>query len=584
MQKRRGVELRFGRSARVCAAAALAIGVVGMATGTTVAQTASSPSPAEAASSATPVMPDPNTQAKRELMKEIDGQAKLVQVMIDTIYSFGELGFQEFETSKYLTALLEKNGFKVERGIDGIPTAWMATWSNGSGGPTIGLGSDLDCIPQASQKPGVAYHDPIIPGAPGHGEGHNSGQAVNIVAALAVKKMMIDRKLPGTIKIWPGVAEELLGSKAYYVRDGYFKGFDAVLFSHVGDNLGASWGGSSNNGLVSVLYSFHGESAHAAGAPWRGKSALDAVELMDVGWQFRREHLRLQQRSHSVIPDGGDQPNVVPQHASVWYYFREADYPHIKDLWEIGDKMATGATLMTNTTWDSAVLGAAWPGYFNKPMAEDATMNAKLVGLPAWSDDDQTLAKALQKELKVPEKGLAVKLDELEDPLDPEKFYGGGSDDIGDVSWVTPTIVLRYPSNIPNLPGHNWANGIAMATPIAYKGAIAGAKVQALTLLDLMTRPELLTQAKAFYTDVQTKDTKYMPLLRPTDKPAIWLNKATMDKYRPEMKKYYYDAAKYPTYMDQLGIKYPTVRTAATPAAPAKTAGDAEEDGGGSFE
>ncbi len=580
MQKRRRFELRFGRSAKVCATAALAFGVAGTAVGAAVAQTSPVSSASEATRQAIPAKSDANAQAKRELMKDIDGQAKLVQVMIDTIYSFGELGFQEFETSKYLTALLEKNGFKVERGIDGIPTAWMATWSNGTGGPTIGLGSDLDCIPQASQKPGVAYHDPIIPGAPGHGEGHNSGQAVNIVAALAVKKMMIDRKLPGTIKIWPGVAEELLGSKAYYVRDGYFKGFDAVLFSHVGDNLGASWGGSSNNGLVSVLYSFHGESAHAAGAPWRGKSALDAVELMDVGWQFRREHLRLQQRSHSVIPDGGDQPNVVPQHASVWYYFREADYPHIKGLWEIGDKMATGATMMTNTTWDSAVLGAAWPGYFNKPMAEDATMNAQLVGLPAWSDDDQTLAKALQKELNVPEKGLAVKLDELKDPLDPDKFYGGGSDDIGDVSWVTPTIVLRYPSNIPNLPGHNWANGIAMATPIAYKGAIAGAKVQAMTLLDLMTRPELLTQAKAFYTDVQTKDTKYTPLLRPADKPAIWLNKATMDKYRPEMKKYYYDAAKYPTYMDQLGIKYPTVRTAATPTVPAKTAGDADEDGG----
>jgi aminobenzoyl-glutamate utilization protein B len=143
------------------------------------------------------------------------------------------LGFQEFETSQYLTTLLEKNGFKVEHGISGIPTAWMATW--GSGEPVIALGSDLDCIPQASQKPGVAYHDPIIPGAPGHGEGHNSGQAVNIVAALAVKDVMIKNHLSGTIKIWPGVAEELLGSKAYYVRDGYFKGIDAVLFSHVGD-------------------------------------------------------------------------------------------------------------------------------------------------------------------------------------------------------------------------------------------------------------------------------------------------------------------------------------------------------------
>ena len=520
--------------------------------------------------------PDP---IKQQILKEVDSNAKLVQVMVDTMYSFGELGFQEFETSKYLTDLLEKNGFKVERGISGIPTAWMATW--GSGSPVIALGSDLDCIPQASQKPGVAYHDPIIPGAPGHGEGHNSGQAVNIVAALAVKDVMTKSHLSGTIKIWPGVAEELLGSKAYYVRDGYFKGVDAVLFAHVGDNLGASYGGNSNNGLVSVQYNFHGESAHAAGAPWRGRSALDAVELMDVGWNFRREHLRLQQRSHYVIPNGGDQPNVVPQSAAVWYYFRETDYAHIKDLWLTGDHMATGAATMTDTHWDSTLIGAAWPGYFNKPIAEEATSNAKLVGLPTWSDADQTLAKALQKELKVPEKGLATKLDELKPPADPEKFYGGGSDDIGDISWVCPTIVLRYPANIPNLPGHNWANGIAMATPIAHKGTLAGAKVQALNLYDLITQPTLLTSAKAYFTDVQTKDEKYKPFLRPEDKPSIFLNKATMDKYRPEMKKFYYDAAKYPTYLDQLGIKYPTVRTASTPAA--TPTAEVLEDGGGSL-
>ena len=517
---------------------------------------------------------------KKEIIAKVDGNAKLVQVMVDTLYSFSELGCQEFETSKYLTALLEKNGFTVERGIAGIPTAYMATWSNGSGGPVIALGSDLDCIPQASQKPGVAYHDPIIPGAPGHGEGHNSGNAVNIVAALAVKDIMIRNHLPGTIKIWPGVAEEDLGSKAYYIRDGYFKGIDAVLFSHVGDNLGASYGGNSTSGLVSVQYHFHGESAHAAAAPWRGRSALDAVELMDVGWNFRREHLRLQQRSHYVISDGGDQPNVVPQSASVWYYFRETDYPHIKGLWDTGDHMATGAATMTDTTWDSTLIGTAWPGFFNKPIAEEVTANAKLIGLPKWSDDDETLAKALQHELKVPEKGLADKLDELKTPKAAEDYYGGGSDDIGDISWNVPTIVLRYPSNIPNLPGHNWANGIAMATPIAHKGAVAGAKVQALTLFDLMTQPKLVSDAKAYFAENQTtKEAHYIQFLRPMDKPSTFLNKATMDKYRPELKKYYYDADKYPTYLDQLGIKYPTVRNPETPTKPA-----AAEDNDGSMQ
>ena len=267
---------------------------------------------------------------KSDLVGQIESMKGRTQVMVDTIFSLSELGFQEFETSKYLTDILEKEGFRIERGIAGIPTAWMATW--GSGKPVIALGSDIDCIPQASQKPGVAYHDALIAGAPGHGEGHNSGQALNITAALAVKKLMEREKIPGTIKLWPGVAEEQLGTKAYYVRAGYFNDVDAALFAHVGDNLGVTWGGGVGTALISVEYLFKGESAHAAGAPWRGRSALDAVELMDIGWNFRREHLRLQQRSHYVISNGGDQPNVVPPTAAVWYFFRELDYPHLKDL------------------------------------------------------------------------------------------------------------------------------------------------------------------------------------------------------------------------------------------------------------
>jgi aminobenzoyl-glutamate utilization protein B len=519
---------------------------------------------------ATPISAEQLATWKKDAVVDVAARAKLAQVMVDTIFSYGELGFQEIETSKYLTDLLEKNGFKVTRGISGIPTAWMATW--GEGKPVIALGSDLDCIPQASQKPGVAYHDPIIKGAPGHGEGHNSGQAVNIIGALAVKNLMEEHHLKGTIKIWPGVAEELLGTKAYYVRDGQFKGVDAVLFSHVGSNLGTHWGGGFGTGLVSVQYNFYGESAHAAMAPWRGKSALDAVELMDIGWNFRREHLRTSQRSHYVITNGGDQPNVVPPNASVWYYFRETDYEHIKGLWDAGDKMAQGAMLMTQTTSDSTVLGSAWPGHFNKSIAEDAYENAKQVGMPAWSAEDQALAKAIQKELKVPEQGLDTKLAEMRPPGNPALNQGGPSDDIGDVSWTVP----MYPSNIPNLPGHNWANGISMATPLAHKGVIAGAKVQAMTLLDLMLKPDLLTSAWDYFNNVQTKEEKYVPLLRPQDKPAIWMNKTTMDKYRPEMKKFYYDASKYATYLEQLGIKYPTVRTDVSSAG----VSDAGEDQG----
>src|SRR4051812_18172454 len=511
-----------------------------------------------------PVPDDDRTRGlKAEAVADVDRMQAFTQQMIDSLFSFGELGFQETETNRYLIDALEKNGFTVQRGVAGVPTAFVASW--GSGKPVLALGSDIDGIPQASQKPGVAYSSPMIEGAPGHGEGHNSGQALNIVAAIAVKKIMEREHLPGTIRIWTGTAEELVGSKAYFIRAGLFKDVDVALFTHVGNTLNVSWGAREGTGLVSVQYSFLGETAHAAGAPWRGRSALDAVELMDIGWQFRREHLRLSQRSHNVIVDGGDQPNVVPRTASVWYYFRETDYAHIKEMWETGDTIAKAAAMMAGVDLQPAkVLGSAWPGHFNKVVAETTWANIQQVGLPKWSDEDQQLAKALQKELKNPTaNGLSMKLPErLQGPV--KENPGGGSDDIGDISWNVPTVTLRYPSNIPGLPGHNWANAISMATPIAHKGVIAGAKVQAMTLLDLLTRPELVEQAWKYFREVQTKDTKYEPLLRPQDQPAIWLNKATMDKYRPEMTKYYYDRSRYKTYLDQLGIKYPTVRSASS--------------------
>jgi aminobenzoyl-glutamate utilization protein B len=495
---------------------------------------------------------------KQDAVADVEAMKELSQQMVDSVFSFAELGFQEFETHRYLVDILRKHGFTVQEGIAGIPTAFMASW--GSGKPVIALGSDIDGIPQASQKPGVAYFDPIIEGAPGHGEGHNSGVPLNITAAIAVKRIMEREKLPGTIRVWPGTAEELVGTKAYFVREGFFKDVDVALFTHVSNEFGVSWGDREGTGLVSVEYTFKGQTAHSAGAPWRGRSALDAVELMNIGWNYRREHLPLEHRSHYVVTDGGDQPNVVPRTASVWYYFRQTTYPKVKELWEIGDSIAKGAAMMTNTeVAGTRVLGSAWPQHFNKVVAETTWANIQKVGLPQWSEADQRLARALQKELGVREQGLTLKVgDTLPGPVRDNR--GGGSDDIGDISWNVPTITLRYPSNIPGLPGHNWANAIAMATPIAHKGVTAGAKVQAMTMIDLLMKPELVQQAWDYFNNVQTKDQKYEPLIRAQDKPAIDLNKGIMERYRPQLKKYYYDPSRYKTYLEQLGIKYPTVK------------------------
>jgi aminobenzoyl-glutamate utilization protein B len=504
--------------------------------------------------------PDPRSdRLKTEIAKAIDSRAKMAQEMVDQVFSFGELGMQETETSRYLSGILEKNGFTVQRGVAGIPTAWVAKW--GSGSPVISLGSDIDGIPQANNKPATALHEALVAGAPGHGEGHNSGVPLNILAALAVKDVMTREKMTGTIMLWPGVAEEQLGSKAYLVRAGVFNGVDANLFAHVSDEFGISYGDEPSLTLISALFKFKGASAHAAGAPWRGRSALDAVMLMANAWEFHREHMELAQRSHYVITDGGDQPNVVPSTAAIWFYFRERDYERVTRMFEDAKVMARGAAMQTFTTLDTVqVIGSAWRPHFNKPIAEAMHANAMRVGMPAWDERDQAMAKGVQRMMGIADSGLHTTVPKLRSPEEAAAASAGtGSDDIGDVTWTVPSVTLYYPANVPGTPGHNWADAIAMATPLAHKGVIAGAKVQAMTLLDLIMQPTLVTSAKTYFTDVQTKTTKYHPLMAPSDQPAIWLNAEKMAKYRDAMRKYYYDAAKYPTYLEQLGIKYPTI-------------------------
>ncbi|NBR74073.1 MAG: amidohydrolase, partial [Flavobacteriia bacterium] len=406
---------------------------------------------------------------KAQVEALVEARHKNTQVMVDKIFSFAELGFHEVASSQYLTETLKAAGFEIVYGVSDIPTAWFARWSNGEG-PVIALGSDVDCIPKASQYPGVAYHKPIVEGAPGHGEGHNAGIPLNITAALALQEVMTQNNIGGTLVLWPGIAEELVASKAWFVRDGYFDDIDMCIFTHVSSNLSVSWGQARGTGLISVEYTFEGEAAHSAGAPWRGRSALDAAELMNIGWNYKREHLHPLKRSHSIFTDAGDQPNVVPSKASIWFYLRDVTYEGIMKMYNDANNIAEGAAKMTDTQVSSRVVGTAWPRHFNKTIAETMYANIQQVGLPEWSAEDQALAKAVQKEVNSNNlNGLATELSELGKPAAVP--VSGGSDDIGDVSWKIPTVTLRFPSNIPGLQGHHWSNAIAMATPIAHKGA-----------------------------------------------------------------------------------------------------------------
>ncbi|WP_159981388.1 MULTISPECIES: amidohydrolase [unclassified Novosphingobium] len=506
---------------------------------------------------ATPAHAEAPQALKAEVATEVEAQRKQIQVMVDQIFSYAEPGFQEIRTSEYLTGILEKNGFNVERGVAGIPTAFTATW--GKGGPKIALGSDIDDVLGVSQTPGLPYLKPIVEGAPGHGEGHNSGMPLMVAAAIAVKKVMTKHGLEGRLMVWPGVAEELLATKAYYVRSGMFKDVDASIFTHVSSDFSTGYGEMGGNGMVSVEYTFHGKTAHSAGMPWEGRSALDAAEIMDVAWNFRREHLPLTQRSHMIITNGGGQPNVVPDKASIWYFFRERTFTDIRKLYETGNDIAKAAALATGTTMSQQTLGYAAPNFGNKPLAEAAYANIKAVGMPKWSADDQAFAKAAQTFNDRKVEPLKDEVTELSTPENRKPSTGGGSDDIGDIMWAVPTITIRFPSNIPNMIGHNSTSAFAMATPIAHKGVEAGAKAVAMTVLDILTTPKLVSDAKAYFTDVQLKTDTYAPVLTEKDVPAIWLNERNMQLYRPLMEKYYYNPAKYPSYLDQLGVKYPTL-------------------------
>ena len=503
---------------------------------------------------------------KEEAREIVGSMSKLSQVMVDSIFSFGELGFQEHETVKYITGILRDEGFEVQMGCAGMPTCYVATW--GSGHPVIGFMGDIDGLPETSQKPGVAYQDPLIPGGPGHGEGHNSAAAVDIIGAIATKRVMEEHGLQGTLKVIPGVAEELVASRTFMVNAGLFEGMDIMLSTHISPILGTAWG-ISGSGLVSTEFTFHGRSAHGAGSPWDGRSALDAVELMNAGWNARREHLRLQQRSHYIISNGGNQPNVVPSEASVWYYYRELDYDRIKELHELGQTMAKAAAMMTSTEVTERVFGAAWPSNMSKPLAELMHANILEVGMPEWTEADQALARAVQEDrgvlgtkggwFDIEINGLPTEL--LSEELsESEQGMGGGSDDIAEVSWNMPTVRLYYPGAIPGATGHHWSSSISAATPIAHQGANYGARVIAMTAIDLIANPDKVEEAWTYHREVVTKDQQWESLIPLDTPPPTHLNAEKMARYRPLLDELRYDPERFDTYLEQLGIEYPTVR------------------------
>jgi aminobenzoyl-glutamate utilization protein B len=449
----------------------------------------------------------------------------------DAVFAFGELGCQEHETSKLLTDILEQHGFTVTRGISGFPTAFLATY--GSGAPVIALHTEYDANPSNSQRSGVTQADEIVPGAPGHCEGHNVNAAVLVTGALAVRYAMERFGLGGTLKVFGAPAEEMLLSRPYFVRDGYFDDVDLAFHPHVSDDFRSGYG-LMQSALISATFTFRGESAHAATGPWKGRDALDAVVLMDAGMAQYREHMEPAMRAHRVITNGGEQPNVIPAKAAIWWYFRDPQAEGARKLFAQAEKIAQGAALMTNTEVSVDVHAAVWPTRGNQVLAELVARNIAAIGMPAWDDDDEQFARALQRGAGVAEDGLRT----TPSPLNGASKQRSSSNDSGDVTWKVPSGRIYFPANVPNIAYHHWAAGAALATPIAHKGGIAGATVLAASVIDVLGDAALVANAKAVFAD-ELAGVAYRSLLPGGQPPPAELNADAMARWRPLMQPHY---------------------------------------------
>jgi len=449
----------------------------------------------------------------------------------DAVWGFAELGLQEFRSSALLADTLEKAGFKVERGLAGMPTCFVATY--GSGKPVIGLLGEFDALPMLSQKGRVAKKEPVIEGAPGHGCGHNTMATAAASAAIAVKRAMDAFQLPGTIKVFGSPAEEIVASRPYMIRAGLFDGVDAVIDNHSSSGFATDYG-VSGNALFSTIFTFKGKTAHSAGAPWVGRSALDAVELTNVAANFLREHLPLTHRLHYVILEGGEAPNVVPDRASVWYYVRNTD-ERLEEMYKRVVDCANAGALASGTELASArVLSAIHQRHANKAAAELIQTNIELVGMPAWSEEEQAFAKALQKELGVEEKGMPAEVGKLEAPS--RTFVGGGSSDVGDVTLIAPTATITFPGQVPGAIGHHWSSVACNYGSLAWKGLNAGAKAIAASAIDLLTKPDVLAKLRREFEEY-SKTHPYKPFLPADSEPPNDLNKELMERYRAALEK-----------------------------------------------
>lgn len=472
---------------------------------------------------------------EKQLVLDWLGQPQVVEKfgkISDAIWSYAELGMQEFKSSELLAETLEDAGFTVERGMAGMPTCFVASY--GSGKPVIVILGEFDALPMISQKGRVPTQDPVIEGAPGHGCGHNTMCTAAAAAAIAVKESMDKYGFTGTIKVFGSPAEETVISRPYMIRAGLFDDVDAVIDNHSSSGFSTSYG-TSGNALFSTIFTFKGRTAHGA-SPWGGISALDAVELMNVATNMLREHLFYTYRMHYVIVEGGEAPNVVPDKASVWYYVRNSD-GRVEEMYEKVVNCAKGAALATGTELaEIRCLTAIHQRHSNKAAAELFQKNIELVGMPEWTEEEHAFARALQKELGRRETGMPDRVGSLREPS--RTFVGGGSSDVGDVTLVAPTASIRFPGQVPGASSHHWSSVATNYGTTAWKGLNTGAKAMAASAIDLLTKPEELKKLRDEF-EAYAEENPYRPFLPEDAVPPLDLNEELMKKWRTMMEEFY---------------------------------------------
>ncbi len=442
---------------------------------------------------------------KQTAIRAVEGLTGEIGRMSQTLWDFSETAMLEYRSAQFLADLLEADGFTVERGVAGMPTAFIASYGNGS--PIIGVLAEYDALPGVGNAP-VPHRETREDGVTsGQGCGHNLFGAASVGAAMALKRVIDEHGLSGTVRLYGTPAEETVVGKVYMAKAGVFDDLDAALEWHPGTENAVN--NERSRALNNFTVEFFGQAAHASADPWNGRSALDAVELMNHGVNMMREHVRPSARIHYVMPSAGEAPNVVPEYAKVWYFVREADRAAVEEYYEWILDIAEGAAMATRTTHEVKLITGVHAMLFNRPLQEAMQVNLDAVGSPNFSDADQEFARALQKSLNVPEKGLNIDIKPLADEPLP---VSGGSTDVAEVSHITPTVGLSVTTAAQGVPWHSWATSASHGTDGAVLGAMVAAKVLALTGVDMLTDESLMDRSRAFFTEAKAGEPYVSPI------------------------------------------------------------------------